>query len=209
MFKTFLRNLLKAMAALSARGIVHADLKPDNILVETDGDSLRSLKLIDFGSSFAFNSPPRTLALGTPEYMPPEALDTDESAISICERSHVWSYDMWALGCIWIEIASGFPLWLSLKAKVDIEEEYSVFGTGFFAVPGREHAKINQKQLGMLKIGIPECAQRYFESLPWLKRDRQALDLLSRMLAGNPRDRISPLEALEHPFLRLKAQKLR
>ncbi len=90
---------------------------------------------------------------------------------SLCGVSEAWSYDIWALGCLWLEIATGFPLWLSLKAKVEVEHEYSVFGTGFFAVPGREHSKIYQKQLGMLKLGIPDCAARFFESLAWMKQD--------------------------------------
>ncbi len=65
-FKDFLRLLLKALVATSERGIVHADLKPDNILIEMDNSGVTNLKLIDFGSSFLFSSPPRSLSLGTP-----------------------------------------------------------------------------------------------------------------------------------------------
>lgn len=44
--------MLEVLAVLSESDIVHADLKPDNILVIFEGDDLKSLKLIDFGSSF-------------------------------------------------------------------------------------------------------------------------------------------------------------
>lgn len=46
--------MTEALALLSKLGIVHADLKPDNILVDFDEDTLKivSLKLIDFGSAF-------------------------------------------------------------------------------------------------------------------------------------------------------------
>lgn len=99
-------------------------------------------------------------------------------------------------------MATGFPLWLSLKAKIQVENDYSVFGTGFFAVPGREHNKIYQKQMGMLKLGIPECSQRFFEGLAWMRQEEAAVDLLSQMLRANPRERISPLKALQHRFLK-------
>lgn len=57
--------------------------------------------------------------------------------------SNPWSQDIWALGCLWLEIATGFPLWLSLKAKIQVNDDSnSVLGYGFFAVAGREHSKI-------------------------------------------------------------------
>ena len=66
--------MLEALEVLSYLGIVHADLKPDNILVDFDGVNVRDIKLIDFGSSFVFEdaySVPAT----TPEYLAPEVLE--------------------------------------------------------------------------------------------------------------------------------------
>ena len=51
--------------------------------------------------------------------------------------SNPWSQDIWALGCLWLEIATGFPLWLSLKAKIEVSDSNSVLGYGYFAVAGR------------------------------------------------------------------------
>jgi serine/threonine protein kinase len=45
---------MQAFDLLSRIGIVHADIKPDNILLTFDGESITSLKLIDFGSSFLY-----------------------------------------------------------------------------------------------------------------------------------------------------------
>lgn len=53
--------------------IVHADIKPDNILVDYDGHSIKSLKVIDFGSSFVF-SKVKSVPATTPEYLAPEVL---------------------------------------------------------------------------------------------------------------------------------------
>lgn len=52
---------------------MHADIKPDNILVDYDGHSIKSLKVIDFGSSFVF-SKVKSVPATTPEYLAPEVL---------------------------------------------------------------------------------------------------------------------------------------
>jgi serine/threonine protein kinase len=72
--------MCEALALLSRLGIVHADLKPDNILIEFDEETRRivSLKIIDFGSAFMLKTDGRVLkdqrefAMSTPEYLPPE-----------------------------------------------------------------------------------------------------------------------------------------
>ena len=52
--RVLLARLLEAVEHLAASGIVHADIKPDNILVHLDEEAgkLDSIKLVDFGSSF-------------------------------------------------------------------------------------------------------------------------------------------------------------
>jgi serine/threonine protein kinase len=63
-------KLARAAAALHRVGIVHRDIKPDNVILEAEG----SLKLIDFGVvrvSGLEDSPPADIP-GTPAYMAPE-----------------------------------------------------------------------------------------------------------------------------------------
>ena len=53
---------------------------------------------------------------------------------------------MWSLGSILIEVLSGFPLWLSLKSRVQTLEGRSIINYGLFGVAGRDNAKILHKQ---------------------------------------------------------------
>ena len=52
-------------------------------------------------------------------------------------------------------------------------------------------------------MGIKGCIKKFGECLPWMRKDhKQAIDLLDRMLQADPKHRISPGEALKHPFFR-------
>lgn len=124
MIKKFMTCLLNAFDLFAQCGIVHSDVKTDNILIEFDQDSnIKSLKFIDFGSAFLINET-NSLHLSTPEYLAPEILKylsersqfkQGETVESIVSRSNPWSFDMWSLGALLLEIITGFPLWLSMK----------------------------------------------------------------------------------------------
>eukprot|EP00349_Pseudokeronopsis_sp_Brazil_P002877 CAMPEP_0202968980 /NCGR_PEP_ID=MMETSP1396-20130829/14546_1 /ASSEMBLY_ACC=CAM_ASM_000872 /TAXON_ID= /ORGANISM="Pseudokeronopsis sp., Strain Brazil" /LENGTH=81 /DNA_ID=CAMNT_0049695987 /DNA_START=1074 /DNA_END=1319 /DNA_ORIENTATION=+ len=69
----------KVLALFASIGMVHADLKPDNILVDFDEEQgkIVSLKVIDFGSAFLLSNKvelkqQKEFAMSTPEYLPPE-----------------------------------------------------------------------------------------------------------------------------------------
>lgn len=73
-----LLDLLDALAHAHARGVVHRDLKPNNILVFKNGDGTPRLKLADFGLAQAIEMLTRSdsteVICGTPTYMAPEQL---------------------------------------------------------------------------------------------------------------------------------------
>jgi serine/threonine protein kinase len=80
LLKDFLYRMCLALSAFARLSIVHGDLKPDNIIIDyvPETQSIRSLKIIDLGSSFLLNEEGRTIrnqcefVQSTPEYLPPE-----------------------------------------------------------------------------------------------------------------------------------------
>jgi serine/threonine protein kinase len=87
-------ELLSALRAVHAAGVVHRDLKPQNVFVTILGE----LKLLDFGTARIFDpipGAPRSrksldgLVVGSPSFMAPESARGERSAIDA--RSDIWS----------------------------------------------------------------------------------------------------------------------
>ena len=69
------RKMARALDVLQQFSLVHSDIKPDNVLMQLDGQhtELKSVKIVDFGSSFKHQEDMK-ISAATPEYLPPEVL---------------------------------------------------------------------------------------------------------------------------------------
>jgi tRNA A-37 threonylcarbamoyl transferase component Bud32 len=98
--RALLRGIAAGLGAAHAAGVVHRDLKPSNVLMAADDTP----KIADFGmaraSSLAGVDPAAFAVLGTPDYMAPESIDP----LAVDPRT-----DLYALGCIAFEAATGRP----------------------------------------------------------------------------------------------------
>ncbi len=96
-----LSQLLDGLEFLHERGIVHCDLKPDNILVDVQG----RVRLMDFGIVKSENEDQaagqKGQVLGTLAYMAPEQATS--------RRAVEPSADMYALGCVIYHLLTGAP----------------------------------------------------------------------------------------------------
>jgi serine/threonine protein kinase len=96
----WLKQLGEVMEEAHSRGIIHCDLKPENIMLEPEGESFRLL-VIDFGTSaLCLESEvmsKQTRPVGTATYMAPEQLMGSYSAAS----------DLYAFALISLEMLSG------------------------------------------------------------------------------------------------------
>uniref|UniRef100_A0A914BYG0 mitogen-activated protein kinase kinase n=1 Tax=Acrobeloides nanus TaxID=290746 RepID=A0A914BYG0_9BILA len=78
-------SVVNAICDLLKFSVVHCDIKPDNILINKDGE----IKLCDFGESRVLKADVATSFSGTVQYLPPERLCISENFDY--ERSDVWS----------------------------------------------------------------------------------------------------------------------
>jgi eukaryotic-like serine/threonine-protein kinase len=92
--------LAEALATAHARGIVHRDVKPDNVMIEHNGDSSRVV-ITDFGVAHITGMETMTASgalVGSPAYMSPEQARAHEIGPGT---------DIWALGVLLYEMATG------------------------------------------------------------------------------------------------------
>ena len=93
-----IKQVALGLESAAEKGIVHRDVKPQNIILTTEG----VVKLTDFGLARSHTSPPITISnvfLGTPYYVAPEQADNGRSADT---RS-----DLYSLGCVFFELVTG------------------------------------------------------------------------------------------------------
>ncbi|KAK6154437.1 hypothetical protein DH2020_008685 [Rehmannia glutinosa] len=94
-------QILLGLNYLHFKGIVHCDIKGQNILIGEDG-----LKIADFGCAKWMESDGGATFSGTPAYMAPEVARGEEQSFAA---------DVWALGCTVIEMATGSNPWPEMK----------------------------------------------------------------------------------------------
>lgn len=89
------RQLASAVSYAHSEGVIHRDIKMDNVMIKPDG----VVKLMDFGLAIALNGPDQSLVMaGTPLYMSPEQIRGGQ----IDQQS-----DVYALGVLLYKILTG------------------------------------------------------------------------------------------------------
>lgn len=96
-----MKQLLSAVLYCHERGIVHRDLKTENILIKDVGEfNDVSIKIIDFGVSCKIQPQEKlTMKFGTPYYMAPE----------VFKQNYTEKCDIWSCGVILYVILCGYP----------------------------------------------------------------------------------------------------
>uniref|UniRef100_A0A7S0RK68 Protein kinase domain-containing protein n=1 Tax=Pyramimonas obovata TaxID=1411642 RepID=A0A7S0RK68_9CHLO len=100
-------HLLQGVGYLHDKGIVHRDLKLENLLLKSKGD-FTTIKIADFGLAKRNDLHKRGMETicGTPQYVAPEVLLSGGSQDKKCYTSAV---DMWSAGVVLFVLLGGYP----------------------------------------------------------------------------------------------------
>jgi eukaryotic-like serine/threonine-protein kinase len=126
---TILRQLAAGLAAVHAAGIVHGDIKPNNIMLDGAGLDMR-LWITDFGLARAFTGETslsgNELAAGTPDYMAPEV----HRGVERTQAS-----DLFAMGVVLHQVFTGErPLQARDKSYIVVSPRLNTLGIPSFCV---------------------------------------------------------------------------
>jgi len=112
------KQLLLALLVLKKNKIIHADLKPENIVIDSIDNSKICIKVIDLGSATFLHEKIHTY-IQSRYYRAPEI---------ILGLGYDCSIDLWSLGCIVYELTIGYPLFNDRNETSLILSHYNFLG---------------------------------------------------------------------------------
>uniref|UniRef100_A0A182V182 non-specific serine/threonine protein kinase n=1 Tax=Anopheles merus TaxID=30066 RepID=A0A182V182_ANOME len=228
--RPILQQVLTALLKLKQLGLIHADLKPENIMLVDPNRQPYRVKVIDFGSASHVSKTVCNTYLQSRYYRAPEII----LGLPFCE-----AIDMWSLGCVVAELFLGWPLYpgsseydqiryisqtqglptehmlnsASKTAKFFYRDVDSTYPFWRLKTPEEHEAETNNKSKEARKyifnclddigqVNVPTDIEG--GQLLAEKTDRREfIDLLKRMLTIDQERRITPGEALNHSFATL------
>ena len=200
-FKFLVREVLEGIDYINKKGIIHSDIKPENILVQFNKEGnffIKSVKIVDYGSAFYFNNK-SPLITNTPEYLCPEIMTNDKEFIKeLNNGKYVNCIDIWSFGISLLEMCLCCPIWMSYKTKNLINGKI-IYSIGYFGCKGRDENKIYQKQIDLNKNLNKILKNSLIYMMDEIDKNN-FIDLLGKMLRFDYTKRITTDEALNHPF---------
>ncbi|XP_024871625.1 homeodomain-interacting protein kinase 2 isoform X8 [Temnothorax curvispinosus] len=228
--RPILQQVLTALLKLKQLGLIHADLKPENIMLVDPMRQPYRVKVIDFGSASHVSKAVCNTYLQSRYYRAPEII----LGLPYCE-----AIDMWSLGCVVAELFLGWPLYpgsseydqiryisqtqglptehmlnnASKTTKFFYRDMDSTYPFWRLKTPEEHEAETGIKSKEARKyifnclddigqVNVPTDLDGG-QLLPEKADRREFIDLLKRMLTMDQERRITPGEALNHAFVTL------
>jgi cell division cycle 2-like protein len=195
--KGIMKQILSGTQHVHSRWFLHRDLKTSNILVHRSG----RVALCDFGLARRYQEPLRKLTqlVVTLWYRSPELL--------FGEDCYGPAIDMWSIGCIFGELICQEAIMKGQGELDQIDKIFQMVGTpteenwpDFKKLPSGSIFRWKKQEKILLAekfpINTPPHVQQTF-------LDGNGYDLLSKLLALDPQERITAQQALDHPYFSL------
>ena len=117
--KTYTKQLIRGLKYLHDNGIMHRDIKSENILIDSEG----KIKLTDFGCSRKYNEELNETGMissmkGSLMWMAPEVMK---------QSGYGRKADIWSLGCVVIEMLTAKPPWPEAENQINLMMKVAIF----------------------------------------------------------------------------------
>lgn len=185
LIKFYSFQLLLAIRILHSKNICHRDIKPSNVLIDP---KTHQIKLIDFGSAIVLKGECQSISyVCSRHYRAPELI--------LGASAYKLSIDMWSFGCVLSELFLGQPIFPGESSIDQLVEIIRVLGT-----PTRENLK--EMNENFTEFRFPAIRIYPFSKVFDGSIEREALEIISRLLVYEPSKRLTPTQALKHPFFK-------
>ncbi|XP_036969197.1 cyclin-dependent kinase-like 2 isoform X2 [Acanthopagrus latus] len=185
--RQYLYQILRAAAFCHQQHVIHRDIKPENILISQGG----VVKLCDFGFARTMTSSSEggvyTDYVATRWYRAPELL--------VGDTKYGKPVDVWAVGCLLIEMLTGQPLF---PGDSDLDQIYHIVRC--FGNLTAHHQELFYRNPVFSGVRLPECSGRVPLEERFPTVTTTALDLARSCLQMDPEKRTQCSELLEHPL---------
>ncbi|GJN34328.1 hypothetical protein PR202_gb22978 [Eleusine coracana subsp. coracana] len=192
-----MRRLLAAVAHMHSRGVVHRDVKPENILVVGSGSAgagllLDGVKICDLGVAMFADEPGPRVRVGTSQYMAPEILAG--------RTDYGDKVDMWSLGCVMAELLTGRPVFYAPNDD-DAAQMRVIFDVLGPPCPGYNSSEQHDDdKVATTLQNVSDHRNRLRDLFPEQNLSDEGFDVLKGLLSCDIDQRLSATDALRLPW---------
>jgi len=188
----YIYEILKALDYCHSKGIMHRDVKPHNVMIDHEK---RELRLIDWGlAEFYFPDKDYNVRVASRYFKGPELL--------VDYQYYDYSLDIWSLGCMFAGmIFQKEPFFHGNDNYDQLEKITRVLGTAeLFEYLEKYNIELDSQFEGVLGRHSKKPWSKFITNENKHLVSNEALDLLSKMLVYDHAERITPKDAMLHPY---------